>query len=113
MNLTNEQLEEIIKEEFDTIISEDSKASEGRFVAVYRAYLMNKGEEDVLAATESARVELEKLLDSPLEWATSLIGSINKKAASNIKPSKYKYRRPRPVGPSPMERSPLPSVGDE
>ena len=114
MKFTSTQIKQIIKEELEAAMSEGIGSDEGTFVAVYRAYLMNQGEEDVSVATQAAEAELEKLLNSPIEWAISLIAGENQKAYQAVsQPSTKKSSRPWPTSPSPMERSPHTSAQEE
>ena len=114
MKLTKKEIQQIIKEELEATMSEGMASNEAMFVATYRAFLMNNGEQDVTVATQAAEAELEKLLNSPLEWAISMLSAENQKAAEDvIEPSKMKVKRPWPTSPSPMERSPHKSAQEE
>ena len=109
----------MIKEELDTIMSEAMGSDEETFIAAYRAHLMNQGELDVSVATTAAEQALEVLKNtgSSIEAAIDFISSKNvqthKDYVANNPSSPRRQYRPRPVGPSPMERSPFPSLGDE
>ena len=119
MNLTNKQLQQMIKEELDTIISETMGSDEGTFIAAYRAHLMNQGEQDVTVATTAAEQALEVLKNtgSSIEGAIDFISSKNVQAredyVANNPSSPRKQYRPPPVGPSPLELRPELSLGDE
>jgi len=120
MNLTNQQLQQIIKEELDTIMSERMGSDEGTFIAAYRAHLMNQGEQDVTVATTAAEQALEVLKNTDpifIEAAIDFISSKNVQAredyVANNPSSPRKQYRPPPVGPSPFERRPELSLGDE
>lgn len=90
MKLTNTQLKKLIKEEFESVMSEAEGSNEENFVAVYRAHLMNQGEEDVGIADQAARQALEvlKATGSSIENAIATIGqSVQGDFDSAVSPS--------------------------
>ena len=119
MKLTKNKIQQMIKEELEAVMSEEQVDPGQTFIAAYRAHLMNQGEQDVTVATTAAEQALEVLKNtgSSIEAAIDFISSKNVEAhedyVANNPSSPKKHYRPRPVGPSPMERSPHKSAQEE
>ena len=117
MKLTNTQLEELIKEELETVMSETEGSNKWSFIIPYKTYLLYQGLEDQQA--EKVAEQTWNSLSSnpfPMDEVIKMIGEKNtesfNKAKAGITPTK-KPSRPWPSGPSPMERSPHKSAQEE
>ena len=93
------KIKKLLKEEIKTVVSEGLGSDEGNFIAAYRAYLMNQGEQDVTVATTAAEQALEVLKNtgSSIEGAIEFISSKNIQArkdyvVNNPSSSRQQYR---------------------
>jgi len=88
MKLTNTQLKELIKEEFEAVISETEGSNKWSFIAVYRTYLTYQGLEDQQAG-EVAEQVWNSLSSNPfpMDEVIKMIGEKNKESFNNTEMS--------------------------